>query len=85
MRDTNSKSKVGSLKSLIKFINPWHTDQKKEKKKPQVSLEKEIALQILEISFIKIKRYYKLGLLKNILNMIKAIYEKPSTNIVHNA
>lgn len=33
MRDTNSKSKVGSLKSLIKFINPWHTDQKKEKKK----------------------------------------------------
>ena len=62
MRDMNSKSKLASVKSLVKFINPWHTDKNTHTHTRKVSLEKEIALQILQISFIKIKRHYKLGL-----------------------
>lgn len=84
MRDSNSKPKVGSLKKLIKLINPWQADQK-QNEVFKVSLEKEIALQILQISFIKIREYYKLGLERNFLNMIKAIYEKTTANIIFSA
>ena len=70
--------------NIHKSINViYHINKKKDKNHMMISLDAEKALDNVQYPFM-IKTLSKVGVEGACLNIIKVIYEKPTTNIILN-